>query len=211
MAERQSEHPLDEGLYLLSFWTLVWGPAVAAAFLHANPAFWLVTIGCWIAIFTLEKRMFAAVRRYRTIIVALAAFFAGYCWYAFLEQNSEEFKTRAAAIEACAQFKSCVDGVELGGFEITPHYSDGSSGGLPTPATQSPPGQPQRQSGNLSLEAMKAMPAPPALSTLTPAERDLITKAGATLPAPLDPQGTLNEMWRRAHAPPEKQSDLKQP
>jgi len=120
MAEKPSEHPLDEGLVTMSFWTLVWGPAVAAAFLHANIAFALVTLGSWIAIFTCERQMRPVLLRYRIIIVALAAFFAGYCWYAYLEQNSEDFRTRAAALEACSKFKSCVDRVQLGGFEIGP-------------------------------------------------------------------------------------------
>ena len=82
-------------------------------------------------------------RRYRTIIVALAAFFAGYCWYAYLEQNSEEFKTRAAAIEACTKFKSCVDRVRLDGFEIGSDFSDGAAASAPaTPGKQGDLGQP---------------------------------------------------------------------
>jgi|SRR5665213_2434203 len=120
MAEMQSEHPLDKGLFVLSFWTLVWGPAVAAALLHANKAFMLVTVGSWIAIFTCERQMRPLLLRYRTIIVALAAFFAGYFCYAYFEQNSEEFKTRGAVLEACAKFKPCVDRVQLGGFDIGP-------------------------------------------------------------------------------------------
>jgi hypothetical protein len=116
---RESTTSLDEGLFVLAFWTLVWGPIVAVALLQVNKALVLVTPIVLIVAFRTRRRK-VTLEKYRPIVMVLAAFLAGYCWYAYREQNSDEFRARAAALEACTKFKSCVDQVQLGGFDIGP-------------------------------------------------------------------------------------------
>jgi hypothetical protein len=124
MSEMQQKYEgsassLDEGLFVLALWTLVWGPVVAVALLGANKMLLLATPIVFIAAFCNGNRK-PVLMRYRSLIVVLAAFLAGYCWYAFLEQSSEESKARASALEACTKFQPCVDRVQLSGFEIGP-------------------------------------------------------------------------------------------
>ncbi|HEY5279648.1 MAG TPA: hypothetical protein VIJ67_07815 [Pseudolabrys sp.] len=122
MVEIQKEHQvpatsLDDSVLVLAFWTLIWGPLIAVEFLQADKALLFVTPITLIAAFRNRKLAF---NKYRPLIVILAAFFAGYFWHAYLEQNSEDFKARASALEACTKFKPCVDRVQLGGFDIGP-------------------------------------------------------------------------------------------
>lgn len=110
---------LDESLFVLALWTLVWAPVVAVALLGANKMLLLATPIVFVAAFW-KGNWISRLGNYRPLIVILAAFLAGYCWYAFLEQNSADFKVRASALEACTKFKPCVDRVQLSGFEIGP-------------------------------------------------------------------------------------------